>query len=316
MRKLFKIISILLGVIALFISIPQLILAYPNFLFKEKCIYKNFVILSDKKIEQDLNKRLDAVSYTLAKTGFYERDKKIKIIFCYDNGLTSFFDRISLAPSGAGFQHFTGNIYLFNARIERFRKENSKAKGEHQKIIEYSYQEFELDHILTHEILHKLHSDTLGLWKFKRKMPPPHWKAEGFAEYYTYHLEKVKDKNYDFRKRVNLYLKYKDEFPLFYYKSQLLYEYLSEYEQLSFSDIMQDDVTEEQTFNKLIQWYKLYSPEPDINSSLEVRGIFQLGKRVPSSLSNSSGVLNEGKLSPVLSWKEINSCLSCSSCPV
>lgn len=255
MRKAFKIILILFVVIALIISIPQVILAYPNLLFKENYTYKNFTVLSDRKIEHDLDKKLESISLKLRKTGFYNKEKNIKIIFCHDAGLTGFLDKISLAPVGVGFQHFTGNIYLFNSRIERFRQENAKAKGEHQKIIKYSYQGFDLDNILMHEMLHKLHSDTLGLWKYKRKMPPPHWKAEGFAEYYTYQMEKKKDENYNFTERVNLYIKYKDSFPLFYYKSQLLYEYLTEYEQLRFSDIMQDNVTEEQTFDRLIQWY-------------------------------------------------------------
>lgn len=247
---------VLVCVVILFISIPQIILAYPDFLFKEKLSYKNFFILSDQKIGDSIHEELDAISIVLAETGFYPREQKIKLIFCYNNNLSTFFDRISLAPAGVGFQHFSGNIYLFNRRIESFRKENARAKGEHQKIIEYTYQEFQLENILLHEILHKLHSDTLGLWNYKRKMPPSHWKAEGFAEYYTYRQLKAKDKNYDFRNRFHLYLKYKDEFPLFYYKSQLLYEYLSEYEKLSFYEIMQDEITEEQTFDKLMQWYQ------------------------------------------------------------
>lgn len=241
--------------IILLISIPQLILAYPNLFFKEKHTYRNFTLLSDKSIDKDVNETLDSISFTLKQTGFYDEDETIKIIFCHGKELTSFFNKISMAPAGVGFHHFTGNIYLFNAQIESFRKENAKAKGELQKIIEYTYQAFELKDILTHEILHKLHSDTLGLLEFKRKMPPPHWKSEGLAEYYTFHLEKKKDKNYDFRKRVHLYLTYKDQFPLFYYKSQLLYEFLTEYEQLSFSDIMQENVTEEETYDKLMQWY-------------------------------------------------------------
>lgn len=255
MRKLFKVILTLLAIIVLIISIPQLILAYPNFLFKERHTYKNFIILSDRRIEQDLNKMLDSISHKLAKTGFYKEEENIKIIFCYDNGKERFFNKISLSPTGAGFQHFSGNIYLFNERIEHFKKENAKAKGDYQKLIEYTYQEFELDNILTHEILHKLHSDTLGLLEFKRKMPPPHWKAEGFAEYHTFNSEKKKDKKYNFRNRVSLYFQYKNEPFIFYYKSQMLYEFLMEYEKLSFNEIMQEKVTEKTTFDKLSKWY-------------------------------------------------------------
>ncbi len=67
-----------------------------------------------------------------------------------------------------------------------------RAKGEEKKLLEYSYQAFEFDKILTHEILHKLHSDSLGICEFRRKIPPPHLKAEGFAEDYTFYFGKVK----------------------------------------------------------------------------------------------------------------------------
>src|SRR5690606_2363307 len=156
-----------------------------------------------------------------------------------------FLDKISKAPNGSGFHHFSGNIYLFPDRIARFRRENLKAQGEERKLMAYTYQEFALDKILTHEILHKLHSDTLGLLAFKRKMPPPHWKAEGFAEYYAFYRERKNDPQYDFRERVRLYLKYKDRFPLFYIRAQLLYEFLAEHKNMNFVEIMDDAVTEE-----------------------------------------------------------------------
>lgn len=255
MKKLLQIILTLVAVVILTITIPQFILAYPNFLFEERHAYKNFAILSDRKFDADLDVKLDSISFKLESTGFYNQQRKIKVVFFHGDKLTSFLDKISLAPSGAGFHHFTGNIYIFNSRIEKFQEENSKAKGELKKIIAYSYQSFDLEDILLHEILHKLHSDTLGLWEFKRKMPPPHWKAEGFAEYYTYRMRKGKDSIYDFRERVTLYLTYKDQFPLFYFKSQLLYEYLTDYEHLNFHEIMNDNLTEENAYFKLIEWY-------------------------------------------------------------
>jgi hypothetical protein len=86
-------------------------------------------------------------------------------------------------------------------------------------------------------------------------MPSPHWKSEGFAEYHTYRIKKEKDLSYNFRERVKLYLSYKDQFPLFYYKSQLLYEYMTDYEHLSFHEIMDDNLTEENAYVKLMEWY-------------------------------------------------------------
>ncbi len=172
MKKALKIILFLLIVFVLIFTLSQLLLAYPNLIFKEKASYKNFYILSDKMIEQNLNERLDSISVLLEKTGFYNNEK-IKIIFCHSNKLAGFLNTISLTPTGAGFNHFSGNIYIFNTRIEAFRAENAKVRGDDQELIEYTYQSFELDKLLTHEILHKLHSDTMGLWEYKRKLASP-----------------------------------------------------------------------------------------------------------------------------------------------
>ena len=254
MKKLLKIILFVIIGCILFFALSQVLLAFPSLLFHERASYKNFQVFSDKVIEKDLNRRLDSISLLLASTGFYNRNN-INIIFCHSVRLAGFLNAISLAPTGAGFNHFSGNIYLFNSRIEAFRTENAKAKGDEEELIENTYQSFELDKLLTHEILHKLHCDTLGVWAYKRKLPSPHWKAEGFAEYYTFARDKRRDGNYDLKKRVGLYLKYKDQFPLFYYKSQLLYEFLVDYQKLDFSEIMHDSVTEENTFDQLSQWY-------------------------------------------------------------
>ena len=254
MKRSLKITLILVVAVVIFFCLPQLILAYPNFLFGKKHVYKNFIILSDKDVDRGIDVKLDSITTALNNTGFYN-GSTIKVILCNKESLTKFLDKISLAPVGAGFHHFSGNIFLFVSRIEHFRRENAKAQGEHKKVIEYSYQEFNFKKLLTHEVLHKLHSDTLGPFEFKRKMPSPHWKAEGFAEYFAFLSERAADPNYDFIRRIELYLKFQHEFPLFYVKSELLYEFLTEHQKMTFAQIMENDITEDDTFNSLIKWY-------------------------------------------------------------
>lgn len=254
MKRFLKITLIIVVIAVIFFCLPQLILAYPNFLFGKKHTYKNFIILSDKDVDRGIDAKLDSITDALTHTGFYN-GSTIKVILCNKGSLTKFLDKISLAPGGAGFHHFSGNIFLFESRIEQFRKENAKAEGAHKKLIKYSYQEFNFKNLLTHEVLHKLHSDTLGLFEFKRKMPSPHWKAEGFAEYFAFLSERAADPNYDFMGRIELYLKFQHEFPLFYIKSELLYEFLTEHQKMTFAQIMDDSTTEEATFDSLIKWY-------------------------------------------------------------
>jgi hypothetical protein len=132
-------------------------------------------VLSDKPIYPDMPSTLDSLVGRLELTGFYNH-KPITIILCHSESKSAFLDKISMTPSGAGFHHFSGNVFLFPERIEVFKHENSKVTGEEQLLIQDSYQEFEFEDILSHEVLHKLHADTMGIWEFRREFSPPLWK--------------------------------------------------------------------------------------------------------------------------------------------
>ena len=129
-KKTIKIGAIVVGFFALLILITQLILTYPGFLLTKSFTYKNYEVLSDKAIEPDLYKRLETISDKLRKTGFYNKTEKFNIIICYNETLATFFNYLSLAPEGVGFHHFSGNIYLFSERIERFKDDNIKVTVE------------------------------------------------------------------------------------------------------------------------------------------------------------------------------------------
>ena len=120
---------ILLSAFLLVLS-SQLILSYPAFLFPEKVVYRNFTVLSDEEIDVEMTQSLQNISGNLIKTGFYDEWDQFKIILCNSSRLTNFFDLISFSPPGAGFYHFSGNIYLFPSRINQFRLENLKLEGE------------------------------------------------------------------------------------------------------------------------------------------------------------------------------------------
>src|SRR5687768_17454544 len=106
MKKILRIALYIFVVGSVLIVTPQLILAYPGFLFKEEFTYKNFVILSNEKVNIEMRETLDSISSKLSKTGFYDETDPVKIILCSKRRLTNFFDKISLAPAGAGFHHF------------------------------------------------------------------------------------------------------------------------------------------------------------------------------------------------------------------
>jgi hypothetical protein len=253
MSRLIRIALIVFALIVFIIATPQLILSYPVFLFHEKLTHNNFTVLSDQPIDSTMPAMLDSISGALSLTGFYKNETSLTIILCKGEGKMNFLDKISMVSPGAGFHHFSENIYLFPSRIEQFRRENEKATGEERELLSGSYLAFNFEDILTHEILHKLHADTMGIWQFRRKLPPPHWKAEGFAEYYAHGFYNPEDPERSFDYRLSLYEKYKDKFPLFYLKSELMYEYLVRYKHMSFEDIMHEGVTEETVYTELLE---------------------------------------------------------------
>jgi hypothetical protein len=253
MRRLIRIALIVFALIVFIIATPQLILSYPVFLFQEKLAHNNFTVLSDRPIDSTMPVMLDSIAGVLSLTGFYKKETSLTIILCKGEGRMNFLDKISMVSPGAGFHHFSGNIYLFPVRIEQFRRENEKVTGEERELLANSYLAFNFEDILAHEILHKLHADTMGIWQFRRKLPPPHWKAEGFAEYYAHGFYNAEDQGPSFVYRLSLHEKYKSKFPLFYLKSELMYEYLVRYKHMSFEDIMREDVTEETVYTELCE---------------------------------------------------------------
>ncbi len=258
MKKVLKILLYVVIVLLIMVAIPQLILTFPQALFSEKLVHNEFVVLSDEPISSDTPATLDSLVARLEPTGFYSR-KSITIILCHSKNKSAFLDKISMTSYGAGFHHFSGNVFLFPRRIDAFKNENSKVIGEESLLIQNSYQEFEFDDILCHEILHKLHADTLGIFEFRKRYPPPNWKAEGFAEYYAHRDDIEEDSEQYFMGQAALYIKYKDKLPLFYMRSRLLYEYLVVYKHLNFNEIMSDDVTEEETYRDLHQMIARYN---------------------------------------------------------
>ena len=258
MRKtILRIIALFMGLLAALVLIPQLILSFPNLYLPHRHTYKNYRIFSDKELDPTLNPKLDSMANRLSVTGFYASTKPIKVVMAYDPQWVSFLERLTPAPSGAtGFHHFSGVLYIFPGRIAQYREQTLNSPAELLACVQYTHQRYEWDFILAHEILHLMHSDTMGFWKFKRELPPPHWKAEGFAEYYTFQWDKQRDSTYDFRREVTLYLRYHEQFPLEYKKYQLMYEFLTEYEGLSFAEIMEEEMGEEVVFERLDTWYE------------------------------------------------------------
>lgn len=192
MRKtVFRIIALFLVLLAVLVLVPQLILSFPNLYLPHQYTYKNYSICSDEEIDPTINPKLDSMENRLSATGFYATTRPIKVVMAYDPQWVSFIERLTPAPEGAtGFHHFSRALYNFPGRIAQYRQQTLNSPAELRACVQYTHQRYEWDYILAHEIMHLMHSDTMGFWKFKRELPPPHWKAEGFAEYYTFLWDK------------------------------------------------------------------------------------------------------------------------------
>jgi len=252
MHRIAKILGVILAGGILLLGSSQLMLAYPGFLLSYQLRQGNFAIASDKAFAPEIREKLDSLTFRLKQTGFYHERKLLKVVLSHDSALSRFFDLLCLGPDGAtGFQHFSGRLYIFPERILTKQQRVKGASEALRKCLQYTHQEYRWEYILAHEVLHQLHSDTLGFWTFKQKLPPPSWKAEGFAEYYTWRWDKQQDSTYGFGEKVALYRRFRDQHPIPYLQYQLLYEYFTEHEQRSFSEIMELPLSAEEAFAKL-----------------------------------------------------------------
>lgn len=229
---------------------------FPQQLFANKLIYKEFTVYSNNKIDNNIKIILDNAISLVQKSELYNSSYKYNIILCYN----SFNNKIDDQIFGNGpAAKTTLNDVKIKVRID---PKNNLAFITFHKACDANLTE-----LIAHEMTHCLQYEKYGILKFNPFKHPELWKIEGYPEYISKQTE-LSRKDYSFTSDIDRYVTLESkatgiwissqeggcEVPNYYYKGKLMTEYLIDIRHLSYDQILKDTASENTVYQDMIQW--------------------------------------------------------------
>lgn len=220
--------SILKTLLILFVIgvlIYAALISFPNLLFKQQYIYKNFRVFSDKEIPSSIESVLDQANTSLMRSELYDSTYVFKIVICHNQRLFGFLTRNKNA-GGVVQGVLSPTVILRESNISR------------NQIIPpggwmYDMEERPLSYFIAHESTHSLQAEQDRFMILK----VPTYVMEGYADY----IGKNQFFNYqDYRTMlIENHPKMRDDSPL-YSRYHLYISYLIEKKGMSFLEIIEN----------------------------------------------------------------------------
>ncbi len=252
-RWLKRILTVILILVILFIM-QLLTLAYPSVLFSNSFKAENLELHFSEAINP-VNEQIGLnVLKRIRNLELYDSNNDMKVFVCESSGLYSFFARLTFVPNTVpGF-----NLSIFDNSFVSVPLLNERQITNHGWAV-YSAIEGNLEQSIAHELIHNMAVAKLGYFD-SQKIPA--WKSEGYAEYgasiaiIRADSSRLADRIHDYALTIGW-----DDRAQWYYKNGLIVEYLSEYKNYSFDDIMSDSLTRETAEKQMMDWYKSQETE-------------------------------------------------------
>jgi hypothetical protein len=252
MKKIIKriLIRTFLTVIPLLIAIVSLILN-PQILFAQKVVYRDFAIYSNDKIPDNYETTIDYVIELIKTSEIYEQDQQLNIFLC--NG--TMYNTIDTKLLGPAMARCVADNILLKVQAD-FDKNVLIGQNNNRN----------LRKTITHEAMHFYQMKKYGALRFNPLTHPPMWKLEGYPEYIANQKE-IKSSDYDLKNSIKKLMDFEKsgEYwieteagqldPLVYYKGRVMMEYLIDVKHLTYSEILNEDVTEEKVIDEMTTWY-------------------------------------------------------------
>lgn len=250
MKRILKriLIGTLFTTITLLAALVTLVLN-PQVLFAQKAVYRDFTIYSKDIIPDNYKPTIDYAIDLIKTSEVYEPNQQLNIFLC--DGTT--YNEIDTKLLGGAMARCVDDNILLKVPAD-FDKNvligwNSKRN---------------LKKTIAHEAIHFYQMKKYGILKFNPINHPPTWKLEGYPEY----IANQKDsKSYDLKnsiKKLNEFEKTGDYWvetepgqldPLVYYKGRIMIQYLIDVKHLTYSEILNKDITEDKVINEMRTWY-------------------------------------------------------------
>jgi hypothetical protein len=253
--KSFRLIRIILLLILALELVHFSVLANPQKLFNYNLDLGRYKIYSDIPISIDFIQKIIAADKNISQSEVYTASLTANIFICGNEDLYAIFPFLTgMSTMSSGLTiSAVNNIFLNVTRIDQLHRYSDSR-------INYSHLNGNFSQILAHELTHQLITDEMGFWNARKF---PRWKAEGYCEYNSTISDIRSDSLYSFAKRCEDYFEHNlygaNAHSRFYYKSQLMVEYLFEIEGISFEEFTSHKLTEVEAFNKLKDFTRSYS---------------------------------------------------------
>lgn len=249
LRWTFRTLLLAILLVMLWLSIP----AFPYPFFTHRYQYEYCTVYSDSPLDSDFDDIISNFNKRLEASPLYDRDKNNRIFLSHSRKLFGFYTKVCLLnPSIQGFNlSILGNTFVSVPRVNDMFESTGG-------IPRYGIRDGDLSHVLAHELTHQYIEDEIGFIRTNRL---PLWKLEGYTEYGA-HIGFIReDSTATLENRIDGLLEIRywndpDGYARNVYKGELMVEYLSEIKGYSLSEIMDDSVTYEDTYDKLMEWYE------------------------------------------------------------
>lgn len=252
MKKTLKRIAIgtVLTTIISVVTIVTLILN-PQFLFAEKLVYGDFDIYSNNDIADSYQTTIDNAVELIRTSEIYEPNQRLDIFISHGTIFNEFDTKI-LGYALAKCIH--NNIIL-------------KVEADFDKNILVGWNsKRNLKKTIAHEAMHFYQMKKYGFMKFNPFNHPPMWKLEGYPEYVANQSD-LKSTNYRLTDSIIKLKEFEStgeylietepgQFdPLVYFKGRVMMEYLIDIKGMTYSEILNNDLTEDKVIEEMTSWY-------------------------------------------------------------
>lgn len=229
------------------VGLLVVVILKPILTYTNKTTHNNYTIFHTKPLDPVLAIKLDQVSELSKASELY--NPAIQLDICLNDG--SNYPKLVKILRGQAF------AWGFYNKVVLQGTANFK-----ENYVELNGYKWNLTQLLTHEMIHCLQFDNLGLWKSNPIANIPDWKWEGYAEYVSRQNSDQKDLSKNIARFIatnknNWEITFTDStiVPRAYYDSWILVQYCMDIKKMNYKQIIADTTNEQTVRHEMMRWF-------------------------------------------------------------
>jgi len=239
-------------VLLVFVALYVVMLMFPTPLFAHARTFNGYRVYSNEPIPDDFESVIEELDRRLQAMEHDPPEASQRIYLCGAKTYAFFMFLLRKNPEALAAGLTVANESFVSVdRVRLFAEQN-------RGLLRHTRFEGNLAEVVAHEIAHFNSVHALG---YRPHLRQPLWKSEGWAEYQANLAAIRADPGYDLRGRIDVlqdgsYWGRRHGAARYLWESQLLVEFLGEVEGYRLADLVREDVTEESTRKRMMEWYR------------------------------------------------------------